>query len=46
MYILIFIIGILLGYFISSIFFQFIIEDIIHEAIYGDNEYENRKNKN
>lgn len=42
--ILIFILGLLVGFFISSIFFQFIIEDVVHEVTYGDIENEKRKN--
>lgn len=41
--ILIFFIGFLVGFFISSIFFQFIIEDVVHEFTYGDIENEKRK---
>lgn len=43
--ILIFFIGFLVGFFISSVFFQFIIEDVIHEFTFGDCEYEKRKSK-
>lgn len=42
--ILIFFIGFLVGFFISSVFFQFIIEDVIHEFTYGDIDNEKRKN--
>ena len=42
--IIIFIIGLLVGFFISSVFFQFIIEDVIHEITFGDIENEKRKN--
>jgi hypothetical protein len=41
--IIIFILGLLVGFFISSVFFQFIIEDVIHEFTYGDYEYEKQK---
>ena len=43
--VLIFFIGFLVGFFISSVFFQFIIEDVVHEFNYGDIKYEKRKNK-
>lgn len=43
--ILIFIIGFLVGFFVSSLFFQFIIEDVVHSFTYGDVEYEKRENK-
>ena len=42
--ILIFILGLLVGFFISSVFFQFIIEDVVHKFTYGDIENEKRKN--
>lgn len=45
MLLIIFIIGLLVGFFISSVFFQFIIEDVIHEVTYGDIENEKRKNQ-
>ena len=44
--IIIFILGLLIGFFISSVFFQFIIEDVIHEFTYGDIKYEKGKIKN
>lgn len=43
--VIIFIIGLLVGFFISSVFFQFIIEDVIHEFTFGDLEDEKGKNK-
>lgn len=43
--ILIFIIGLLVGFFISSVFFQFIIESVVNEFTYGDIKYEKRKNQ-
>lgn len=42
--IIIFIIGLLVGFFISSVFFQFIIEDVVHEFTYGEHKNEKRKN--
>lgn len=41
--IIIFILGLLVGFFISSVFFQFIIEDVVHEFTYGELDYEKQK---
>lgn len=45
MFILGIFLGFLIGFFISSLFFQFIIEDVVHEFTYGDEINEKRKNK-
>lgn len=38
-------IGFLVGFFISSIFFQFIIEDVIHEFTMGEVYEDKEQNK-
>ena len=37
--------GFLIGFFVSSVFFQFIIDEVIHEFTYGDLEDETKENK-
>ena len=40
---LIFLLGYVVGFFLSSVYFQFIIEEIRYTFMYGDIEYEKQK---
>ena len=45
LFILFLLVGFLLGFFVSSVYFQFIIEDVIHEFTFGEFEYEKQDKK-
>ena len=45
LFIICIVVGFLIGFFVSSVFFQFTIEEIIHEFTYGDLEHETKKDK-
>lgn len=39
------VVGFLLGFFVSSVYFQFIIDEVIEHFTYGDLENETKKDK-
>lgn len=43
---LIFLLGYVVGFFLSSVYFQFIIEEIRHSFIYGDTDEIQKQDKN
>lgn len=45
LFILFLVVGFLLGFFVSSVYFQFIIDEVVEHFIYGELEDETKKDK-
>ena len=45
LFILFLVVGFLLGFFVSSVYFQFIIDEVVQHFIYGELEDEAEENK-